>query len=72
MQVSIILCQSQASRTWEGCGRKGSWRKNGGMMEVCVLDHFVFCCLVFVLDQCSKRLAAKEVSEMIYFVSSGT
>jgi len=41
-------------------------------MEVCVLDHFVFCCLVFVLDQCSTRLAAKEVSEMIYFVSSGT
>jgi len=34
MQASIILCLSQAGINWEGCGRKGIQRKNGGMMEV--------------------------------------
>ena len=29
-----IWCLSQARIKWEGCGRKGIRRKNGGMMEV--------------------------------------
>jgi len=29
-----IWCLSQAKINWEGCGRKGIQRKNGGMMEV--------------------------------------
>jgi len=29
MQSSIFLCLSQARINWEGCGRKGIWRKNG-------------------------------------------
>jgi len=29
-----LWCLSQARIKWEGCGRKGIWRKNGGMMEV--------------------------------------
>ena len=30
MQASIIRCLSQAGINWEGCGRKGIQRKNGG------------------------------------------
>jgi len=29
-----IWCLSQAGINWEGCARKGIWRKNGGMAEV--------------------------------------
>ena len=31
MQSSIFLCLSQARINWEGCGRKGIRRKNGGI-----------------------------------------
>jgi len=35
MQASIFGARlSQASINWEGCGRKGIWRKNGGDDEV--------------------------------------
>jgi len=35
MQASIFgACPMQARVKWEGCGRKGIRRKNGGMMEV--------------------------------------
>jgi len=29
-----IWCLFQARITWEGCGSKGIWRKNGGMTEL--------------------------------------
>ena len=29
-----VWCMPQAMINWEGYGRKGIWRKNGGMMEV--------------------------------------
>ena len=32
-----IWCLFQARIKWEGCGRKGIWRKNGGMMVGCWL-----------------------------------
>jgi len=32
--IQHIWCLFQARIEWEGCGRKGIWRKNGGMMEV--------------------------------------
>ena len=32
--IQHIWCLSQARIKWKGCGRKGIWHKNGGMMEV--------------------------------------
>ena len=31
MQSSVFLCLFQAWTNWEGCGRKGIRRKNGGI-----------------------------------------
>jgi len=31
IQASIIRCLLQARINWQGCGRGGIWRKNGGM-----------------------------------------
>jgi len=41
MQASINQCLSQARTNWQGCGRKGIRRKNGGGAKIIINDTII-------------------------------
>jgi len=67
MQASIFGCLSQARINWEGCVRKGIWRKNGGdgrgggtnqwMGWQSIRIVGASACVIFILHQKIQKMA---------------
>ena len=68
-----IWCLSQARINWEGCGRKGIWRKNGGIDGVGLLIRLdgVASTLIVSVSVSYYLSEQHEVQEMLsYFTGS--